>query len=400
MPGSKSSMNRSLIMAALTKGAVSLINPLYCEDTLAMMDCLKTLGIEIITSEDKLIVNNDITAIKAKNFDLFVKDSGTTARFLLALLCIIPGEKIVQGNQRLNERPIQDLVDGLRELGANITYCKKEKELPIKIHSSFLAGNTIHLRGDKSSQFCSAILLIAPYLSKGCTIHLTTPLISKSYVAMTLSCIQEWGAKISEQSNCYQVFAGNYKKKEYFIEGDYSSAGYFFAIAALTKTTIKVENLSPTSQQPDKKFLKILEQMGSKITYEKNSVCIQGNGVCPLEIDMEECPDQVMTMAVLAAFAKGTTVIHGVRSLHFKESDRILVLKTELGKMGIKTEDTYNTLKIYGGTPRPTTIATYHDHRIAMSFAVAKMCLPTLTIENPEVVKKTFPNFWEILRSL
>lgn len=400
MPGSKSTTNRALIMAALTKGPVSLKNPLYSEDTKAMISCLQTLGLQIEQKPDQIIVQNDISCIKDKNYQLFAHDSGTTVRFLLALLCIVPGIKILQGSKRLNERPIKELVDGLRELGAGIEYCNKEDELPLKISTSTLSGSSIYLKGDRSSQFTSAILLISPYLSKGLTIHMIGPLISKSYVDMTLGCMQDFGVKVIEENGTYFVPASYYQKKQYVIEGDFSSAGYFFAIAALTKSTITLENLSYSSLQPDKKLLSILAKMGNQVRYEENKISVQGKGVLALDIDMEECPDGVMTIAVLAAFAKGITKISGVRSLRFKESERILALKKELSKMGIQTEDTDNTLTIYGGSPQKAEIDTYNDHRIAMAFAVSGLYLPGIIIRDPQVVNKTFPTFWKLLRSL
>jgi 3-phosphoshikimate 1-carboxyvinyltransferase len=398
MPGSKSYTNRALIMAALTKGPVCLKNPLYSEDTEAMIGCLQTLGLKIEREPNQIIVHGDIGCIEDKNYQLFAHDSGTTLRFILALLCIVPGVKIIQGSKRLNERPISDLVDALQELGAKIEYCEKQGQLPVKVKTSTLPGSSVHLKGDMSSQFCSALLLISPYLLKGLTIHITSPLISTPYIDMTLSCMQEWGVNVV--GNYFVPGHQSYRKKQYVIEGDFSSAGYFFAIAALTKSTITLENLNPSSVQADRKFLEILAKMGNIVSYEKNGVRVQGKQVLALDVDMQDCPDQVMTMAVLTAFAKGVTKISGVRSLRVKETERVLALKNELGKMGIQTEDTHDTLTIHGGFPRAAKIDTYNDHRMAMAFAVAGMRLPGLVICHPEVVNKTFPSFWEVLRSL
>lgn len=401
MPGSKSYTNRVLILAALTEGPVVLKNPLLSDDTEAMIECLRILGLKIEIGIDEIIVHGGLSSVEDKNYELFARDSGLTIRFMLALLCIVPGVKVIQGNKRLNERPISDLVDALRELGAKIEYCANEGLLPVKITSSSLSYNSVHLKGDISSQFCSALLLISPYFHKGLTIHIKGELISKPYIEMTLSCMRDWGVKVVQNDKNYIVPEHqSYRKKEYVVEGDYSSAGYFFAIAALTKSKITLENLNPLSAQGDRKFLAILEKMGNVVTYGENSVCCQGKGVAPLNVDMEDCPDQVMTMAVLAAFAKGVTKIFGVRSLRVKETERVVAIKNELGKMGIKTEDTHDTLTIYGGSPHPAEIDTYNDHRIAMAFAVAGMYLKGMTIRHPEVVNKTFPTFWEILKGL
>lgn len=402
IPGSKSYTNRALIMAALTKGPIYLKNPLYSDDTEAMIGCLRTLGLKIATEPNQIIVHDDISCIENKKYQLFAHDSGTTVRFVLALLCIVPGIKTILGSKRLNERPIKDLVDSLCELGAVIEYYNNEGKLPIKVLTSTLSGHCVHLKGDMSSQFCSAILLISPYISKGLRIHISAPLISKPYIDMTLSCMQDWGVKVVAQKdgNYFVPEAQCYRKKQYVIEGDFSSAGYFFAIAVLTKSTITLENLNPSSAQADRKFLDILANMGNLVTYGENRVCIQGKQILPVHVDMEDCPDQVMTMAVLAAFANGVTEISGVRSLRVKETERVLALKKNLNKMGIETEDTHDTLTIYGGAPHAAEIDTYNDHRMAMAFAVAGMYLSRLVIRHPEVVNKTFPTFWEVLRSL
>lgn len=402
MPGSKSYTNRALILAALTQGAVVLKNPLYSDDTEAMIGCLRALGLHIETKTDRIIVHSDISSIQEKTYRLFARDSGTTVRFLLALLCIVPGVKILEGSERLNQRPIGDLVDGLRAMGAQIVYCEEEGKLPLRIESSVLLGDTVHLKSDLSSQFCSALLMIAPMLSQGVTLYLEGELISKPYVDMTIGAMREWGIEeIVNRGKGFFIRKGQrYSKEEYSIEGDYSSAGYFFALAALAESTLTVTNLNPSSLQADRKFLHLLAEMGNRVVYGENRVSVAGKGVAPLDVNMEDCPDQVMTLAVLAAFAQGTTTIRGVRSLRVKETERVFALRRELGKMGIETADTHDTLTIYGGNPQPAVIETYNDHRMAMAFAIARRKLPDLVIEHPEVVKKTFPTFWDVLKGV
>jgi 3-phosphoshikimate 1-carboxyvinyltransferase len=399
VPGSKSYTNRALIMAALTKGAVYLENPLYCQDTVAMINCLRALGLNIQTEPHQIVVVDDIESVQEKKYHLFAHESGTTARFLLSLLCLVPGVKILEGSKRLNERPIKDLVDSLKQLGAKIDYCNKEGELPVKIFSSTLSGQTVQLKSHMSSQFCSALLLIAPYFSKQFTLHVEAELISRPYVDMTLNCMQEWGVDVKSEGNAFSV-SQRYQKKRYAIEGDFSSSCYFFALAALTRSTISVENLNPYSLQPDRKFLKILKQMGNSVSDLEKGVCVEGKQISALEIDMQECPDQVMTLAILAAFAKGVTKISGVRSLRVKETDRVLALRSNLNKMGIETEQTHDTLTIYGGAPHAAQIDSCNDHRIAMAFAIAGSYLPGITICEPQVVNKTFPAFWDLLGGL
>ena len=396
MPGSKSYTNRALIMAALTKGQVTLENSLFSDDTEAMITCLTKLGITIKKEKNKLIVENDISVIQDRRHELDADLSGTTIRFILALSCIVPGQKRIFGKEGLNKRPIEDLVLALKTAGAQIEYEDKQGFPPVIVKSSFLPNGNIVINGSVSSQFVSALLMISPIID-GVTIEVSGNQISKSYIDITISMMKDWGVEVENFDYKKYVIAKNqnYKMKKYIIEGDYSAAGYFFAVAALNKFTLTVENLNPNSVQGDRRFLKILEEMGNKIIYGSNEVTIKGNGVKPVEVDMEECPDQAQTLAVLAAFADGKSVLTGVRSLRVKETERVKALQAELGKMSIITESPdHDTLAIFGGSPKPAEIDTYNDHRMAMSFAVAQTSIPEIKIRNPEVVNKTFPEFW------
>lgn len=400
IPGSKSYTNRALVMAALTKGPVTLFNPLYCDDTAVMIAALKTLGLRIETFPDQIIVHDDISIVQNKSYELHANDSGTTIRFLLALLCLIPGTKILKGSARLNERPIKDLVDSLSLLGAKIDHLEKHGQPPLKIYSSSLnPGSDVTIDASMSSQFFSSLLMVAPLLD-GLTIRLRDNPISRPYINMTIQAMREWGINVLQtgERSFHIPRDQQYQKKQYRIEGDFSSAGYFFAIAALTGSTITLKNLNAHSIQADQKFLNILEMMGNKINIEVEGITIIGQQILPLALNMEECPDQVQTVAVLAAFAKGITTISGVRSLRLKETERVQALKNELAKMGIRAEDTHDTLTIYGGSPQAAVIDTYGDHRMAMAFAVAGTQLPGMKICNPEVVNKTFPSFWDKLK--
>lgn len=402
IPGSKSYTNRALVMAALTKGPVTLYYPLYSEDTEAMIGCLRTLGLRIETLSDQIIVHDDISIVNDMPYELFARDSGTTIRFMLALLCLTPGVQVIKGNARLNERPIKDLVDALRLLGAKIEYLEAEGLLPLKINSSSLyQGSKVTIDASLSSQFFSALLMIAPFLN-GLKINLRDELISKPYIDMTICAMHEWGVDVLQTEDGAYYIPGDqqYQKSQYVIEGDFSSAGYFFAIAALTQSTMTLKNLNPHSAQADREFLTILAKMGNEVSVSDHGITIAGKQILPESLDMENCPDQVQTMAVLAAFAKGVTKLSGVRSLRLKETERVQALKNELSKMGIKTEDTHDTLTIYGGNPHAAMIDTYGDHRMAMAFAVAGTKLPGMKINHPEVVNKTFPTFWDKLRSL
>ena len=401
IPGSKSYTNRALIIASLVPGKISIKNPLFSDDTKAMISCLKELGIDIEEKADELIVIGDIGEVEDKEYKLNAMLSGTTIRFLLALACVIPGKKYISGEESLNNRPIGELAGALKDLGAEIEYLKKPGYPPLVVKSSKLTLKETRLHGDISSQFFSALLMIAPIMG-GIHIDVMGGQISKPYIDMTVDLMKYFGVNVKNDNFKKYIVEPNqkYERKDYVVEGDYSSAGYFLGIAALTKSTLTLKNLNKNSIQADKNFLEIIKKLGGEINFENDELIVKGNGVKSLNVDMENCPDQAQTLAVLLSFAKGKSTITGIRSLRVKETERILALQNELSKMGIKTESTIDSLTIYGGNPKPTVINTYNDHRMAMSFAVAGTFLDGMIINNPEVVTKTFPDFWKKLESI
>jgi 3-phosphoshikimate 1-carboxyvinyltransferase len=243
--------------------------------------------------------------------------------------------------------------------------------------------------------------MIAPLIGD-LVIEVPGETISKPYVDMTLDIMEQFGVSVTRQDYQKYTVAGsqNYQTSEYRVEGDVSSASYFFAIAALTESTITVTNLNPRSKQADMAFLKILASMGNQVRYGENEITVAGTGLRPLSVDMQDCPDQAMTLAVLAAFADGVTTISGVQSLRVKETERVVAVQQELRKMGVQTTATNDTLVIHGGKPKAASISTYGDHRLAMSFAVAGTKIAGMEIEDPDVVAKTFPEFWDKLAAL
>lgn len=401
IPGSKSYTNRALIMAAMTKNKVKIINPLISDDTKAMIQCLKSLGIKINVFEDSIEVIGSIHNIRNNNYVLDANLSGTTLRFILPLLCIIPGKKVLKGKAGLNKRPIKVLVDALHQLGAQIDYIGTKDYPPLRITSSTLKNRTIALDGNISSQYLSALLMIGPLIG-GLTIKVKGIQVSKPYIDMTIDTMKKFGATVVNQEYKKYIVPKNqaYKVRQYTVEGDFSSAGYFLAIAALTKSTLTLKNINPDSVQADRKILDVLEEMGSKITCGKDEITIQGKGVKPVEVNMIDFPDQTQTLAVLAAFADGITKLSGIQTLRVKETDRVAALKNELKKMGIKTTSTDSMLIIHGGKPQPAQINTYEDHRMAMSFAIAGTILSGMEINDPDVVNKTFPDFWKKLNEI
>lgn len=401
IPGSKSYTNRALLMAALVGKTVRIKDPLLSDDTNAMIDCLEMLEIKVAAKGDYLEVAGDIRSVADKEYELNARLSGTTIRFILALSAVIAGVKTIQGEGRLNERPIGDLVDALRQLGAKIEYLEKEGFPPVRVSSSKLVAGNITMNGSVSSQFLSAILMIAPVVGE-VNIDVVGEQISKPYIDMTIDSMKQFGTRVEvRDASAYVVPAGQkYGIDEYVVEGDASSASYFFAIAALTQSRITLKNMNPKSVQADMGFLKILSDMGNEVEYGVNEITIQGKGIKPVDVNMQDCPDQVQTLAALSACVPGTTHIAGVGSLRVKETERVAALERELAKMGIRSESTPDTMTIYGGYPKPAVIDTYWDHRMAMAFAVLGAKMKGMEIRNPEVVTKTFPDFWEKLNSI
>ncbi len=400
LPGSKSYTNRALVLAAMTRRPVKITGPLFSDDTQAMIGCLRALGVGIDSGEDFINVSGDITAVTNRDYDLDAGLSGTTMRFMLALCAVLPGRQTLHGQKRLHERPVGALVEALRQLGANIDYLAEEGYPPLAVAAPKLAAGEVKISGQESSQYLSALLMVAPLVGDT-TIEVEGELISGPYVAMTIEAMRQFGVKAACDKRQYRVTAGqNYGCSDYQVEGDVSSGSYFCAVAALTESTFTLDNISLDSLQADIGFLDILRLMGNTVSGSGNTVTITGKGVRPVNADMRGCPDQVQTLAVLAAFADGVTTINGVKSLRIKETERVLAVQQELAKMGIKTAATPDTLTVYGGRPQAAAIATYNDHRMAMAFAVAGTKLSGLSIGDPAVVNKTFPDFWQKLESV
>lgn len=414
VPGSKSYTIRALVLAALTpkkaNQPVTIVNPLISDDTRAILSCLSTLGIQTVLKKDKagqlcVEVHGNLEDIQDRDYLLNANLSAATLRFLVALSAVIPGRQVLLGKEGLNNRPVRDLVDSLRALGASIEYLEKDGYPPVRVSSSRIEADTIAVSGNTSSQYISALMMIAPVIQakgKQVAIELPNEPVSKPYLDMTASIMETFGVTVvNEDYQRFVIQSGQrYNCTQYIVEPDASSMAYFVAIAALTRSTITLLNINPDSAQADMRFVDIVQQMGNRVEYHDNQLTIHGVGVEPLQVDMRDCPDQAQTLAVLAAFANGTTRIDGLQSLRVKETDRIAAVEKELAKMGIPTEAEADALVIHGGNPQPATIATYGDHRMAMAFAVAGALLPGMAYEDPAVVNKTYPEFWQDLHRL
>lgn len=396
VPGSKSYTNRALIVSALAGGRTIIEKPSLCDDVNYMVNALNKLGVKVIKKRGCLEVYGAGGKLKVQEKKLYLGNAGTTMRFLTAFAALANGKIILTGNKRMKERPIQDLVDGINKLGAN---AKTDNGYPpVTIEGKNLTGGKIELNGDKSSQFLSSILMAAPYAKNDVKIEVIN-LTSKPYVDMTLNVMKEFGVKVI--NNNYKMFLvknnQKYKAKRYIVEGDASSASYFFASAAITKGKVKVKNINPKLMQGDIYFADILKKMGCRIKKGKDFIEVQGSDLRGVNIDMNQTPDIVQTLGVVAAFAKTNTKITNVANLRIKETDRIEALATELRKIGAKVCELKDGLLIKPDKLHGAEIKTYNDHRMAMSFAIAGLKIDGIKIKNPECVNKSFPEFWDKL---
>lgn len=401
IPGSKSYTLRAVCAAAMAQNDVMITGALTSEDTIAAKDCLQKLGLHLEQEDDVITLRHSLKHVPKECTILDVNQSGVTMRLLTALACLLPGTQIIGGTASLNARPISPLVDALRSLGASIEYMGCDGYPPLVVHRSKMAGDKIVIDGSQSSQYISAVLLIAPLLQGDTVIQISGHLVSEPYIDMTIDAVREFGATVRREGSKILVPGGqHYTARRYHVEGDASSASYFWAIAALTNSTITTTNINVKSKQADMAMLDILIKMGAKVRHDDTSITVQGSSLTALNIAMESCPDQIMTVAVIAAFAHGTTTISGIRTLRIKECDRVQAILAGLARMGIPATADDDTLTIHGGNPHCATIETYSDHRIAMAFGVAGCKLDGVTIEHPSVVRKTYPDFWRDLEKL
>ncbi len=329
-------------------------------------------------------------------------DSGTSMRFLSAVAALGHGRYVLTGSARLCQRPIQDLLDALARLGVEAASEPHNGCPPVIVQARGLAGGPTKVSGAISSQFLSAILLISPFAARDVEIEVVGELVSRPYVDITLNIMEDFGIAYYRQGYSYfAVPAGQrYQAQDYEVEGDASSASYFFGAAALTGGRVTLTNLNPQSCQGDIGFIKVLEQMGCLVEPSPAGVVLRGRPLRAIQINMAHMPDLVPTLAVVAAFAQGETVITGVAHLRHKESDRLQAVATELTKLGIAVQETKDGLTIQGGQPQGALIETYNDHRLAMSFALAGLKTPGVIIDDPECVAKSFPAFWDYFESL
>ena len=401
LPGSKSITNRLLIMAALSKGTSLIKDCLNSDDTHQMLNALKLLGV------DYQKINKDIkvTGVEHKfpvtNTDLFLGNAGTAFRPLVAILSILGGSYELKGIPRMHERPIKDLVDALLSIGADIEYLENTGYPPLKISKSKISINgPIFINGNVSSQYLTALLIAAPLANKNLSICIKGDLISKPYIDITLKLLEQFNIFYSNKD--WQTFelktpAAFKSPKEIIVEGDASSASYFFAAAAISGS-IEVKGINKSSIQGDLKFLDVISEMGANIYYLENSIKVTSNKrLKGMTINCKEMPDAAMTIAVLAMFASGITTLTNIKSWRVKETDRIQAMENELSKLGAIVSSTDSSITIEPPTEmnNGVEIKTYDDHRMAMCFSLISLAHKEITILDPKCVNKTYPNFFE-----
>lgn len=426
VPASKSLTIRALMCAALSRGNSEIVNPLVSEDTTSAADVLGKIGVSIDKQPGLWRVTGG--SLRIPKEELYCGESATTLRFMTAICSLLPGKHTLVGGPSLSKRPVKSLVEALRRLGIKGTIEGKTTP-PVTIEGGTLMGGLTELPGNISSQFISALLLVAPFAKKEVNIRLTTPMTSKPYVLMTLWCQKQFGVNIRSAWDRFVVGRQAYKPTRLTIESDWSSASYFLALGALSGG-ITVEELSTASLQGDRVILDFLRSMGAAVRVAGNSVTVsKGDGdLRAIQADLSDCIDLLPTMAVLAALAEGTSVFIGIERARIKESNRVAAIKEGLQKLGVSVAESRDSLKIVGlktkkpaaegqeeepkegeaagekaeeeAVREPVLIDSYKDHRIAMAFGVLGAALGGIIVDGAECVAKTFPNFWEVLKSV
>jgi 3-phosphoshikimate 1-carboxyvinyltransferase len=414
LPGSKSITNRALLMASLARGSTTLRNPLDCDDSRYLTQALLRLGVGVKPSDDgSVIVIGAGGPYAVREGEFLLGNAGTALRFLTAALAATGGSYKVDGDRRMRERPIADLVRALSALGASVsapTGCP-----PVTIGQRAMIGGRVDIPGNTSSQFISAILMASPLAERKVEVRVTGELVSRPYIDLTIQGMREFGAKVfaddrrDDGQPVFEVVPGRpYRGREYVIEGDASAASYFYAAAAISGATIRVEGVGKESQQGDARSADVLAAMGCRVKKERDAITVTGSGGLLRKVDWNcaDIPDVVPTLAVVALFAHGRTRLRGVAHLRHKESDRIASMASELRKLGGQVKELPDGLEIEGSLgPGPSplreaVIDPWSDHRVAMAFAVAGLAVPGIIIASPQVVAKSFPGFFGALRSI
>src|SRR5918998_6383268 len=413
VPGSKSLTNRALVCAALAEGTSMIDGALVADDSLAMRTALATLGarIEDEPSSGRLSVPGRGGPPRRGRASLDMRLSGTTSRFLLPVVALGQGTYRVDGAPPLRARPMGPVLDGIQALGARVDHAGEPGHLPVDVHApGGLDGGEVAVRGDTSSQFLSGLLLAAPCNRGGVRLAVTTRLVSRPYIGLTAAVMGAFGATVGEEGArsaagagaVFVVEPGGYRAADHHVEPDASTASYFLAAAALVGGRVTVPGLGSASGQGDAGFADLLGAMGARVERTATSTTVEGTGTLRGlgDVDMSDMPDMAQTLAAAPVFADGPTRVTGVELIRGHETDRIAAVVTELRRVGIAADEERGGFTVHPGTPRPSRIETYDDHRMAMSFALLGLRAPGIEIADPGCVGKTFPGFWDALDAL
>ncbi len=404
LPGSKSITNRAMIIAALAQGESTLRGVLDSDDTRYMAAALGSLGFEVVADWDERVIRigGHGGRIPERDASLFLGNSGTSMRFLAALCASGNGTYRLDGTDAMRKRPIEPLLDALRQLGVDAVSENGDGCPPIRITTAGIAPGQATMRGDLSSQYFSALAMALPATSGEVSINVDGRLVSQPYIDLTASTMEVFGVKMSHDGyRRISIVPGQrYSWREYAIEPDASSASYFFALGAVSGGQISVANLPATSAQGDIQFVDVLESMGSDVT-RGDEITVRGpSQLAGVDVDMNAISDTAMTLAAIAPFATSPTIIRNIGHIRLKETDRLAATATELARMGVIVEERDDSIAIQPANPQPATIHTYDDHRIAMAFAIAGTQAPGIQIADPGCVSKTLPEFWRLLEGL
>lgn len=406
LPGSKSVSNRALLLAAMAKGTTTLTNLLDSDDIRHMLKALQQLGVEYQLSEDKTVceVTGRGGVLGSCDEPLFLGNAGTAMRPLCAALCLGHGVYQLGGEPRMEERPIGDLVDALRQAGAEIIYQKNDGYPPLKIHADGIKGGSVSIDGSVSSQFLTAFLMAAPMATNDCEVTIKGDLVSKPYIDITLKMMASFGVEVENRN--YQKFlikgGQTYTAPgSFLVEGDASSASYFLAAAAIKGGKVRVNGVGKASMQGDVLFADVLEKMGAKITWGDAFIEAEAGKLVGVDLDMNHIPDAAMTIGTTALFAEGTTAIRNVYNWRVKETDRLTAMATELRKVGAEVIEGEDFIEITPPVKLNTAaIDTYDDHRIAMCFSLVALGDIPITINDPGCTSKTFPDYFDCFERL
>lgn len=401
VPGSKSLTNRAVLIAALAQGESVLEGALASDDTHYMVEAWRQLGIAIDTEgESRIVVHGEGGKIPATTAELFVGNAGTAMRFLVAALCLGHGDYRVDGSVRMRQRPIQDEVDALTQLGAQCT--TQHGCPPVRVQANGLAGGRAVVAASKSSQFLSAILQAAPYAASPVEITVPGTPIAQPYIDMTIAVMREFGADVQREAySHFRVLPRPYVGRRFAIEPDASGAHYFWAAAALCGGSVRVAGLGTSSVQGDVHFVDILEQMGAKVTRDSDTIEVSGGGELDgVDVDMNAISDTAPTLAAIAPFARRPVRIRNIAHVRLQESDRLHAVATELQRLGVRVRELADGLEIEPSKVQGTVVDTYDDHRLAMAFSLIGLRTTGMGIRDPECVRKTFPEYFERLEEL